>query len=154
MELSLKQLELSRAVTKSIDLDKDVFINQFNLHHTRNCFKLLRSFGFSSLIPTALRNEKSVPYTDLEKLEGFNTYFGSVYRESPITALPSTVEEEIALFDNVYISVLSIEKYLASCADCALMGNDLFPTFIAQDCFSQFAPLVAELFYWILKNQK
>ena len=154
MELSLKQLELSRAVSESIDLDKEVFINQFNLHDTRNCFKLLRSFGFSSLIPTALRNEKSVLYTDLEKAEGFNSYFGSVYRESPITALPSTVGAKNALLDNVNISVLSIEKYLASCADSTLMGNDLFPSFIARDCTSQLAPLVAVLFYWILKNQK
>ena len=114
----------------------------------------MRSFGFSSLIPTALRNEKSVLYTDLKKAEGFNSYFGSVYRESPITALTSTVEAEIALLDNVNISVLSIEKYLASCADSTLMGNDLFPSFIARDCASQLAPLVAVLFYWILKNQK
>ena len=154
LELSLKQLELSRAVSESIDLDKEVFINQFNLHDTRNCFKLLRSFGFSSLIPTALRNEKSVLYTNSEKAEGFNSYFGSFYRESPITALPSTVEAEIALLYNVNISVLSIEKFLASCADSTLMGNDLFPSFLARDCASQLAPLVAVLFYWILKNQK
>ena len=154
LELSLKQLELSGAVSESIDLDKEVFINQFNLHDIRNCFKLLRSFGFSSSIPTALRNKKSVLYTDSEKAERLNMYFSSVYRESPITALTSTVESEIVLLDNVNISVLSIEKYLASCADSALMGNDLFPSFIARDCASQLAPLVAELFYWILKNQK
>ena len=153
MELSLKQLELSRAVSESINLDK-VFINQFNLHDTRNCSKLLRNFGFSSSIPTALRHEKSVLCTDLEKAQGFNTYFGSAYLESPITALPISVEAEIALLDNVNISVLCIEKYSASFADSNLMGNDLFPFFIARDCASQLAPLVAELFYWILKNQK
>ena len=130
MELSLKQLELNRAVSESIDLDEEVFINQFNLHDTRNL------------------------HTDLEKSGGFNTCFVSDYCESPITALPSTVEAEIALLDFVIISVLSIEKYLASCADSALMGKDLVPSFIARDCGSQLAPLVAEPFYWILKNQK
>ena len=101
-----------------------------------------------------MRNEKSVLCTDSEKAEGFNTYFGSAYLESPITAPPSSVEAEIALLDNVNLSVLYIEKNSASFADSNLMGNDLFPSVIARDCASQLAPLVAEIFYWILKNQK
>ena len=72
----------------------------------------------------------------MQKTEGLHTYFVSVYLSNPITVLPSTLETEFTVLNNVNISVPTIENHLASCSDSALMGNDFFPSSIARDCFS------------------
>ena len=48
--LALKLRELNLLISDSIELDKEdkeLFINQFDLSSTRQCYKLLRSFGFN-----------------------------------------------------------------------------------------------------------
>ena len=60
----------------------------------------------------------------MQKTEGLNRYIVSVYLSNPITVLPSTLEAEFTVLNNVNISVPTIENNLASCSDSALMGND------------------------------
>ena len=45
--LSLKQRELNKSLNESIALEKQIFIEKFNLSCSSHCFRLLRTLGFS-----------------------------------------------------------------------------------------------------------
>ena len=51
---SIKHIELTRALSESIELDKHIYIEQFSLKSPTDCFKLLRSLGFSQSYPSVM----------------------------------------------------------------------------------------------------
>ena len=52
---SIKHIELTRALSESIELDKHIYIEQFSLKSPTDCFKLLRSLGFSQSYPAVMK---------------------------------------------------------------------------------------------------
>ena len=52
--LSLKQIELNKSLPESIELDKILFSDQFNLSSSKQCFKVLRTLGLNSNFPSVM----------------------------------------------------------------------------------------------------
>ena len=77
--LALKLREHNLSIKDSIELDKDLIINQFDLSLTRQCYKLLRSFDFNSSFPPVMVNGNESFFTDEEKALGFNKFIASVF---------------------------------------------------------------------------
>ena len=69
-----------------------------------DCFKLLRSLGFSQSYTSVLYFDNQVYYTDSEKVTCFNNYFGSAFRPKTInpSALLQSSDHKICL-DDVFI---------------------------------------------------
>ena len=64
---SVKHLQLSRALSDSIDWDKCAFFEQFNLKSSSECLKLLRCLGFNLSYPSVMSFGNQALYTDSEK---------------------------------------------------------------------------------------
>ena len=82
--------EFLEEVSESIELDKKLFINQFNLSSTRHCFKLLRSLGFSINLPTTIVHNGATFNKEFELASEFNDYFASVFNDKVILLLPDS----------------------------------------------------------------
>ena len=68
---SIKHIELTRVLSESIELDKHIYIEQFSLKSPTDCFKLLRSLGFSQSYPSVMYFEDQVLHTESEKATCF-----------------------------------------------------------------------------------
>ena len=151
---SIKHIELTRALSESIELDKHIYIEQFSLKSPTDCFKLLRSLGFSQSYPSVMYFEDQVLHTESEKATCFNNYFGSVF--GPKTINPPTLfmssDHKICL-DDVSIRAETVTFMLSQCNDSSSLGPDLIPSFILYRCSQILTPIVTELFNWVLHNR-
>ena len=91
--LALKLRKLNLSISDSIELDKELLINQFDLSSTRQCYKLLRSFGFNSPFPPVLFNGNEPFFTDSEKALGFNKFFASIFQDKSSYTVPDQLKE-------------------------------------------------------------
>ena len=101
---SIKHIELTLVLSDSIELDKHIYIEQFSLQSPTDCFKLLRSIGFSQSYPSVMYFDYRVLHTESEKATCFNNYFGSVFGPKHINppALLLSSDHKICL-DDVFI---------------------------------------------------
>ena len=53
-QLALKQRELDLSLSQSIELDKLVVLDSFNLSSSTECFRMLRKLGFCNHIPSVM----------------------------------------------------------------------------------------------------
>ena len=83
---AIKLSELLKELSESIELNKQLLINQFNLSLTTPCFKLLRSLGFSTNLPTTMFHNGATFNREFEIASEFNNYFASVFNDKVISS--------------------------------------------------------------------
>ena len=151
--LSLKQREFDKSLNESIELDKQIFIEKFNLSCSSHCFRLLRTLGFSKSLPSVM-SYSGVPLSSSSEIaNGFNTFFGSVFSPKIKYDVPASYEflPELCI-DNVTVSETEIRTLLLRCDDSSSMGADNIPSFVLRECATILSPAVQQLFYWVTKN--
>ena len=151
--LAIKLRDLNISLSNSIEMDKEIFINQFDLSSTRHCFKLLRCFGFSSSIPSVMILGKKSFHTDSDKALGFNEFFASVFNASLAQSAPLQCEKPTIKLSDLSLSLSDVRSLLECCEDSSAMGADGIPSFLLYQCSNTLCTPVFELFNWILKNQ-
>ena len=85
---AIKLRELLKELSETIELDKELFFNQFNLSSTSHCFKLLRSLGFSTNLPTTMFHNGATFNKEFKVASEFNNYFASVFNDKLMSPLP------------------------------------------------------------------
>ena len=134
-------------------MDKEIFVNQFDLSSTRHCFKLLRCLGFSSSVPSVMILGNESFHTDFDIALAFNTFFASVFNENVAHSAPLQCEVPTIKLSDLSLS-LSDVRYLLECSDDSnAVGADGIPSFLLHQCSNILCTPVFELFNWILKNQ-
>ena len=151
--LSLKQRELNNSLNESIELDKQIFIEKFNLSCSSHCFKLLRRLGFCKSLPSVMSYSGVSLSSSSEIANGFNTFFGSAFSPKIKYDVPASYEflPELCI-DNVTVSETEIRTLLLRCDDSCSMGADKIPSFVLRECATILSPAVQHLFYWVTKN--
>ena len=111
--LSLKQRELNKSLNESIELEKQIFIEELNLSCSSHCFRLLRTLGFSKSLPSVMSYSGVSLSSSSEIANGFNTFFGSVFSASIKYDVPASYEflPELCI-DNVTFSETEIRTLL------------------------------------------
>ena len=137
--LSLKQRELDKSLNESIELDKQIFIEKFNLSCYSHCFRLLRTLGFSKSLPSVMSYSGVSLSSSSEIANGFNTFFGSVFSPKIKYDVPASYEflPELCI-DNVTFSETEIRTLLLRCDDSSSMGADNIPSFVLRECATIF----------------
>ena len=151
--LALKLGELNLSISDSTALDKELFINQFDLSSTRQCYKLLRSFGFNSSFPPVMFHGNGSFFTDSEKTLGFNKLLASVLQDKSSYTVPDQLTEISMKLMNLDFSLSDILLLLESCDDSSAPGADELPSFLLHQCAKILRAHVFELFFWIVKTQ-
>ena len=151
--LAIKLGDLNISLSNSIEMDKEIFVNQFDLSSTRHCFKLLRCLGFSSSIPSVMILGIESFHTDFDVALAFNRFFASVFNENSAHSAPLQCEVPTIKLSDLSLS-LSDVRYLLECSDDSnAVGADGIPSFLLYKCSNILCTPVFELFIWILKNQ-
>ena len=151
--LAIKLGDLNISLSNSIEMDKEIFVNQFDLSSTRHCFKLLRCLGFSSSIPSVMILGIESFHTDFDVALAFNRFFASVFNENSAHSAPLQCEVPTIKLSDLSLS-LSDVRYLLECSDDSnAVGADGIPSFLLYKCSNVLCTPVFELFIWILKNQ-
>ena len=140
-------------ISDSTELDKELFINQFDLSSTRQCYKLLRSFGFNSSIPPVMFHGNETFFTDSEKALGFNKFFALVFQDKSSHTVPDQLKEPCIKLMNIDFSLSDVLLLLESCDDSSAAGADELPSFLLHQCAKTQCAPVFELFFWIFKTQ-
>ena len=112
--LALKLRELNLSISDSIELDKELFINQFDLSSTQQCYKLLRSFGFNSSFPPVMFHGNESFFTDSEKALGFNKFSASVFQDKSSHTVPDQLKEPCFKLMNLDFSLSDVLLLLES----------------------------------------
>ena len=76
--LAIKLRDRNTSLSNSTEMDKEIFVIQFDLSSTRHCFKLLRCLGLSSSIPSVMVLGNESFHTDFDIALAFNRFFASV----------------------------------------------------------------------------
>ena len=132
--LALKLRELNLSISDSIELDKELFINQFDLSSTRQCYKLLRSFGFNSSFPPVMFHGNESFFTDSEKALGFNKFFALVFQDKSSHTVPDQLKEPCIKLMNLDFSLSDVLLLLESCDYSSAAGADELPSSLLQQC--------------------
>ena len=97
-------------VQKSIALDTPIFIEKFvdaNLN-VSDCYKLINSFQRSKTLPACMTLNDEILVDDLNKANGFNKYFCSVFEKD---SLPFSDFSENTL-NNIEFTIQDVDKAL------------------------------------------
>ena len=133
-------------------MDKEIFVNQFDLSSTRHCFKLLICLGFSSSIPSVMIIGNESFHTDFDITLAFNRFFASVFSENVAHSAPLQCEVPTIKISDLSLS-LSDVRYLLECSDDSnAVGADGILSFLLYQCSNILCTPVFELFSWILKK--
>ena len=146
---AIKLRELLKELSESIVLDKELFIKQFNLSSTRHCFKLLRSLGFSTYLPTTKFHNGATSNREIEIASEFNNYFASVFNDKVISPLPDNSSSNVCLKD-LDLSLENITVLLKKYQDSSNTGAELVPSFVLINFAEALSSVILDLFYWIL----
>ena len=153
-QLALKQREIDLSLSQSIELDKLVFLDSFNLSSSTECFRMLRKLGFCNHIPSVMYYNDQKYCTDSDIANAFNKYFSSVFSSKVDFVAASEIETVPSIFiDDLQVSLIEVETLLLKCVDSNSMGPDRVPSCVLQKASNILAPLVLELFTHILKNR-
>ena len=128
--LALKLRELNLSISDSIELDKELFINRFDLSSTQQCYKLLRSFGFNSSFPPVMLHGNESFFTDSEKALGFNKFSASVFQDKSSHTVPDQLKEPCIKLMNLDFCLSDVLLLLESCDDSSAAGADELPLFL------------------------
>ena len=73
-QLALKQRKIDLSLSQSIELDKLVFLDSFNLSSSTECFRMLRKLGFCNHIPSVMYyNDQKIALTVILQMPSTNT---------------------------------------------------------------------------------
>ena len=72
LSLAMKDASLTKALSDSIELDKLLFTEKFDLESSNQCFKLFLCLGFISTTPSVMYHHDLRLHSDLDKGNGFN----------------------------------------------------------------------------------
>ena len=137
LSLSPKQRELNKSLNESIELDKQISIEKFDLSCSSHCLKMLRTLGFSMSLHFFISYSGVSLSSRAEIANGFKTFF---------RFLP-----ELSI-DNVTVSETEIRTLLLRSDDSCSVGTDNIPSFVLRECATILSPAVQQLFYWVTKN--
>ena len=124
---AIKLRELLKELSESIELDKETFINQFNLSSTSHCFKLLRSLGFSTNLPTTTFHNGTTFNKEFEIAPEINNYFTSVFIDKFMSPLPDNTSSSNVCLNDLDLSLENITVLLKKCQDSSNAGQTLYP---------------------------
>ena len=127
---AIKIRKLLKELSESIELDKEMFFNQFNLSSIRQCCKFLRSLGFSTNLPTTMFHNSATFNKDFEIASEFNNYFASVFNDKVIPPLPDNTSSSNVCLNNLNLSLENITVLLQKCQDSSNTEADLVPWFV------------------------
>ena len=151
--LSFLLRDLNISLSNSIEMDKEIFVNQFDLYSTRHCFKLLRCLGLSSSIPSVMNLGNETFHIDFDIALAFNRFFASVFIKNVAQSDPLQCEVPTIKLSDLSLS-LSDVRYLLECSDDSnAVGADGITSFLLYQCSNKLCTPVFELFNWILINQ-
>ena len=119
---AIKLRQLLKELSESIELDKEMFINQFNLSSTSHCFKLLRSLSFSTHLPTTMFHNGATFNKKFEIAYEFNHYFASVFNDKVISPLPDYISSSNVCLNDLDLSLENITVLLKKCQGSSNAG--------------------------------
>ena len=147
---AFKLREQLKELSISIELDKKLFINQFYLSSTRHCFKLLRSLGSSTNLPTTIFHNGATFNNEFEIAPEFNNYFVPVFNNKVISPPPDITSSSNVCLNAPDLSLENITVLLKKCQDSRNTGADLIPSFVSFNSAEALSPVMPDLFYCIL----
>ena len=147
---AIKLRELLKELLESTEMEKELFINQFNLFSTGHCFKLLRSLGFSSNLSTTMFHNGATFNKEFEIASEFNNYFASVFNDKVISPLPHNTSSSNVRLNDLNLSFENITVLLKKCQDSSNTGAELVSPFVLFNCAEALSPVILDLFHWIL----
>ena len=147
---AIKMRELSKELSESLELDKELFINQFNLSFTRHCFKLLRSLGFSTKLPTRMFHNGATFNKEFQIATEFNNYFAFVFNDKVISPLPDKTAQSKVFVNDLDLSLENTTVLLKKYQDSSNTRADLVPSFVLFNCAEALSPVILDHFFWIL----
>ena len=151
--LAIKLRDINISLSISIEMDKEILVNQFDLTSTRHCFKLLRCLGFNSSIPSVMILGNESFHTNFDIGLAFNRFFASVFNETVAHSAPLQCEVPTIKLNDLSLSLPDV-RYLLECSDDSnAVGADGIPSFLLYQCSNILCTPTFELFNWILKNQ-
>ena len=147
---AIKLRELLKELSESIELDKELFFNQFNLSSAKHCSKLLRSLGFSTNLPTTMFHTGATFNTEFEIASEFINYFPSVFNDKVISLFPDNTSSSNVCLNDLDLSFENITVLLKKCQNSSNTRADLVPSFVLFNCAEGLFLVNPDLFYWIL----
>ena len=127
----IKLRELLKELSESIELDKELFSNQFNLSSAKHSFKLLRSPGFSTNLPTTMFQYGATFNKEFEIASESNNYFAFVFIDKVILPLPdNTSSSSNVCLNDLDLSFENITVLMKQCQDSSNTGADLVHSFV------------------------
>ena len=147
---AIKLSELLKELSEPIELDKELFINQFNLSSTSHCFKLLWFLGFSTKLPKTRFHNGATFNEEFEIASEFNNYFASVFNDKVMSPLPDNTSSSNFCLTDLDLSLENITVLMKKCQDSSNAEADLVPSFVLFNCAEAPSPVILDLFYWIL----
>ena len=87
-QLALRQREIDLSLSQSIELDKLVFLDSFNLSSSTECFRMLRKLGFCNHIPFPLlciTTTKNIALTVILQMPSTNTLVQCLVQKSTLS---------------------------------------------------------------------
>ena len=142
---SLKLKEIINSLDESIELDKLLLVEKFNLKNPKDCFRLISTLRNSKTYPPVMFfGDKSLT-SDSCKADALNTYFGSVFNPKINFKILRPDSCKI-LLDDFDFTVNDVELLLRKCDDSLSSGPDNIPSFVLRQCSTILAPAVYSLF--------
>ena len=127
---AIKLRKILKDLSESIELDKELFINQLNLSSTRHCFKLIRSLGFSTNLLTSMFHNGATFNKEFEIASEFNNYFASVFNGKVVSPLPDNTSSSNVCRNDVDLSLENITVLFKKCQVSGNTGADFVPSFV------------------------
>ena len=142
---SLMLKDVLKSLEESIELDKLILVENFNLQNPKDGFKLINTLKNSTVYPPVMYFGNQSLVDDLSKAEALNNYFSSVFNPKR----PATIEQSPncdIFLDDFDFWVNDIEILLSDCDDSLAAGPDNIPSFVLKSCSRVLAPAVYALF--------
>ena len=147
---AIKVRELLKELSEAIELDKELFINQFSLPLTRHCYKFLRSLGFSTNLRTTMFQYGATFNKDFVIAFEFSPYFASVFKDKVISPFPEITSSSNVCLNDLDLSLQNITVLIKKCQVSSFPGADHVPSFVFFNCAEALSLVTLDLFYWLL----
>ena len=137
----LKQIDLNRNLSESVELDKK---NQVNLSSAAH--------GADSYNPLTLCFQHKLFNKNTKIAKAFNQFFNSAPGNKFDNTTPTETLDANIRFSHVHSSVPDVEQLLKQCNDSSSMDDDKIQKFILLDSASQLALIAYDIFHGVKIN--
>ena len=135
---SLMLKDVLKSLEESIELDKLILVENFNLQNPTEYVRLINTLRNTTLFPPIMYSGNQSLVDDLSKAEALNNYFSSVFNPKRPVSMDQSQNCDIFL-DDFDFSVTDIELLLNDCDDSLATGPDNIPSFVLKSCSRVFS---------------